>query len=116
GVGTKNDFVLAAPVVSDGRVYIGTGQDPEHSTGVGHFWCVDLKKAVGGGARNAERDVSPELVVRVEKQANGPDKVVTRPNPDSALAWHFGGEDPRPRAIRDFVFGRTISSACVIDG
>jgi outer membrane protein assembly factor BamB len=116
GAGSKSDFVLAAPVVADGRVYIGVGQDPEHSTGVGHLWCIDLKRAVEGGARNADRDVSPELIVRVEKQPGGPGKVVVRPNPDSALAWHFGGDDPRPHSTRDFLFGRTMSSVCVIDG
>src|SRR5207248_2699040 len=83
---------LAAPVVHDGRVYIGFGQDPEHSAGVGHLRCIDLKRAVEGGARSPDRDVSPELVVRVERRPDGTEKVVTRPNPDSAAAWHYGGE------------------------
>ena len=30
GTGTRSDFVMAAPVVADGKVYIGIGQDPEH--------------------------------------------------------------------------------------
>ena len=79
GNGDKSDFI-AMPVVHDGRVYIGTGQDPEHSTGIAYLWCIDLKKAVELGAKAPDRDVSPELVVRVEKQGDA-EKVVTKPNP-----------------------------------
>lgn len=40
GYGTKNNLI-ATPVILDGKVYIGVGQDPEHGTGIGHFYCVD---------------------------------------------------------------------------
>ena len=60
--------------------------------------------------------MSPELVVRVERRPDGTEKVVTRPNPDSAAAWHYGGEEPRPGALREFRFGRTMSSVCVVGG
>jgi outer membrane protein assembly factor BamB len=113
GTGTKNDFI-AAPVAVGGRVYIGVGQDPEHFTGVGHLWCVDLAKAVANGATAADRDVSPEMVVRVEKQPGKANKVTTRPNPASALVWHYGGEETRKWARRDFKFGRTLSTVCVV--
>lgn len=36
GTSAKSDFI-AAPVVAEGRLYIGVGQDPEHFTGVGHL-------------------------------------------------------------------------------
>jgi outer membrane protein assembly factor BamB len=114
GVGTKSDFI-ALPVVHGGRVYVGTGQDPEHTTGLAHLWCIDLKKAVELGGKVAGRDVSPELVVRVEKQ-NGEEKVVTKPNPASALAWVYGGEDSRKWAPYDYKFGRTLSTVAVADG
>ena len=41
--GTQSDFI-GTPVVHDGKVYIGVGQDPEHITGIGHFWCIDPTK------------------------------------------------------------------------
>ncbi|MBY0457774.1 MAG: PQQ-binding-like beta-propeller repeat protein, partial [Gemmataceae bacterium] len=110
----KSDFI-AMPVVHNGRVYIGTGQDPEHSGGPGNLWCLDLKKAVELGAKAADRDVSPELVVKVEKQADGTDKVTTKPNPCSALVWKYGGEENRPWAPRDFKFERTLSTVAVLD-
>jgi outer membrane protein assembly factor BamB len=106
GTGTKSDFVNAAPVVAGGRAYIGMGQDPEHATGVGHLWCIDLKKAVEFGAKNKGADVSPV--------GNDFDATAAA-NKTSALAWHFGGEEKRPGASRDFIFGRTMSCACVVD-
>jgi outer membrane protein assembly factor BamB len=113
GTGRKCDFI-ACPVVDRGKVYIGTGQDPEHFTGAADFWCIDLKKAVENGKTSAGRDVSPDLLVKTEKWPGGVEKVRTRPNPASAVVWHFGGEDRRPFATRDFVFGRTMSTACVV--
>ena len=41
--GTKNDFI-ATPVVHDGKVWIGMGQDPEHGEGVGNFWVIDASQ------------------------------------------------------------------------
>ncbi len=115
GAGTKNDFI-ACPAVWEGRVYIGVGQDPEHTDGIGRFWCVDLAKAVAGGAADPARDVSPELVERADKDADGRPRVVTRPNPASAAVWTFTGEEKRRWSVRDFRFGRTMSTACVVDG
>jgi outer membrane protein assembly factor BamB len=114
GTGDKNDFV-AMPVVYKGRVYIGTGQDPEHGEGTGNLWCVDLKKAVELGAKADARDVSPELLVRVEKLANGTERAITKPNPASAGAWRYGGPDNRRFAPRDHVFGRTLSTVAIAD-
>ena len=101
GKGTRSDFI-GTPVILDDKVYIGTGQDPEHFEGIGHFYCVDATKL---------GDVSPELVTDAAK-----DPPVTKPNPNSALVWHYGGEEKRPFVKRDHAFGRTMSTACIIDG
>jgi outer membrane protein assembly factor BamB len=114
GTGDKSDFI-GMPVVHGGRVFVGTGQDPEHSTGIANLWCVDLKKAVELGAKAKDRDVSSDLLVEFEKQADGTEKAITKPNPASALAWVFGGEEPRKWAPRDFRFGRTLSTVAVVD-
>jgi outer membrane protein assembly factor BamB len=115
GAGDKSDFI-GTPVVAEGKLYIGTGQDPEHFTGLAHFYCIDLAKALKNAAKNKERDVSPELVAAVEKDEEGRPKFIGKPNPASALAWKYGGADERPFVPRDFRFGRTMSKACVIDG
>jgi outer membrane protein assembly factor BamB len=113
GTSDRSDFI-AMPVVHNGRVYIGTGQDPEHSTGLAHLWCIDLKKAVEFGAKVKDRDVSPDLLVRLE-QADGTEKAITKPNPASAQVWVYGGAEGRPWAPRDFKFGRTMSTVAVVD-
>ena len=43
GRGTRNS-ILSTPVILDGRVYVGVGQDPEHGDGAGHLWCIDATK------------------------------------------------------------------------
>jgi outer membrane protein assembly factor BamB len=106
GRGDRSHFI-AAPVVAGGRVYIGMGQDPEHVDGVGHLWCVDLRKAVKFGATNAGRDVSPV--------GNNFDAAAAV-NRTSALVWHFGGHDDRRWPAREHRFGRTISTVAVVDG
>jgi outer membrane protein assembly factor BamB len=104
GQGSRNDF-LATPVVHDNKLYIGVGQDPEHDTGVGHFWCIDLVKATKNGG-----DVSSELPAAKQGQKGAK-------NPKSAVAWHYGGTiTPAPDEGRDYYFGRTMSTASVHDG
>ena len=105
GAGTRNDYV-ATPVVHDTKLYLGVGQDPEHDAGVGHYWCVDLVKATKNRG-----DVSPELVA----EGGGPQK--GKPNPNSAVQWHYGGMiDPPPAEGREYAIGRTMSTASVSGG
>lgn len=40
---TRNN-IISTPVIYDGLVYIGNGQDPEHGEGVGHFYAIDPSK------------------------------------------------------------------------
>lgn len=115
GTGTRSDFI-GTPVVHDGLCYIGTGQDPEHYSGIAHFYAIDLKKAVANAAKNKAKDVSPELVDKESKDDDGKTVYTGKPNPDSAGAWHFGEADARKFVFRKFVFGRTMSTACVVDG
>jgi outer membrane protein assembly factor BamB len=101
GKGTKSDFIGSA-VVHKGKVYIGTGQDPEHLEGVGHFWCID--------PAGKEGDISPTLVADAAKSPP-----TTKPNPNSGMVWTYGGNETRPFAKRDYVFSRTMSTPCIID-
>jgi outer membrane protein assembly factor BamB len=110
GKGTRNDFVNT-PVVADNRLYIGVGQDPEHLEGVGHFWCIDLVKAtaLGKADKNGDVDVSAK-----DKAFDSKDPV----NKNSALVFHYGGVGAAMDRIpgAKYVFGRTLSTACVHDG
>jgi outer membrane protein assembly factor BamB len=102
GAESKNDFI-GTPVVYNERVYIGTGQDPEHSTGIANFFCIHPTK---------KGDVSKTLIDGRDKDGK---PVNERPNPNSCEVWRYGGEDTRKWAYRDYKFGRTMSTACVVD-
>lgn len=102
--GERNDFI-ATPVVYDNKIYIGLGQDPEHYTGTSYFYCIDPAGKTG--------DISPELVAKDDPD---PTKRETKPNPNSGQVWRFGGPNKDPNAVREFIFGRTMSTASVHDG
>jgi outer membrane protein assembly factor BamB len=101
---TRN-YIVATPVVHDGKVYVATGLYPGHpiGTGPGHLWCVDMSKT---------GDVSPDLVVNAKVKP-----VKTKPNPKSAMVWHFGGAiKPKPEDGREVHLGRTASTCAIHDG
>jgi outer membrane protein assembly factor BamB len=91
GRGTRG--YMLAPVVHDNKVFTAVGQQPDNGRGVGHLWCVDITKT---------GDVSEEL----EKG---------KPNPNSAVVWHYGGAAPK-KGGRSWSFGRSLSGCTVHDG
>jgi outer membrane protein assembly factor BamB len=105
GKGTRNDFI-STPVVYENRVYIGVGQDPEHNQGVGHFFCIDITK---------KGDVSPGVSAKTGDTVYDPK---APENKDSALVWHYGEPAPKEWRLpnRNYVFGRTMSTAAIHDG
>jgi outer membrane protein assembly factor BamB len=107
GRGTKNDFVCT-PVISENKLYIGVGQDPEHDKGVGHLWCIDITKKPA----NKEKDLSP---YNDPKDQNPKFDPKDPRNKDSGLVWHKGGVAPEG-VDRDFDFGRTLSTCAVHNG
>ncbi len=113
GTGTRN-YVVATPMLYDGKVYVPTGQEPEHGPGVAHLYCVDPTK---------DGDVSRELDA-------GPKK--GKPNPNSAVVWYTPSRVPAdaPKIevenkkkvkrdllrSRDFYYGRTVATPTANDG
>ena len=107
GTGTRN-YLVATPVIVDGKLYIGVGREPDAGPGVGHFWCIDITKKPDPKTK----DLSP---VNDNFDPKAPE------NKDSGLVWHFGGaygaSNPKPAGSeRDYAFGRTASTAAVQDG
>jgi outer membrane protein assembly factor BamB len=116
GAGRRN-YIIATPVIHEGRVYVGTGQDPEAGEGPADLWCIDPSR---------RGDVSPELVVDRQGQPvphrriKALDKAAgeqAKPNPQSAVVWHYqgsgagsGGEDFAAK------MHRTLSSPTLADG
>jgi outer membrane protein assembly factor BamB len=117
---TRN-HIIAAPLIHDGLVYVGVGEDPEHGEGEGHLWCVDPRR---------RGDVSSELVVRVDdhdhvvpprrlQAVNENEGEVAIDNPNSAAVWHYADFDwDGDGKIADFEehMHRTCSSAAIKDG
>lgn len=112
---TRNELI-ATPVVVGNRCYIANGQDPEHGEGPGHLWCIDITK---------EGDVSLELPADNAAPAPRPGQELIgpagagsarsgRPNPNSAVIWHFD-KMPKSKKARDRM-NRTISTVAVSDG
>ncbi|MEO1530169.1 MAG: PQQ-binding-like beta-propeller repeat protein, partial [Planctomycetota bacterium] len=119
GEGNRNN-IIATPVVHDGLVYVGVGQDPEHSEGEGHFWCIDPTK---------RGDVSPQLAMKVEgdtktplahrrEQAVDPENgEIAVENPNSAVVWHYSLSDQNGDGEIDFEeeMHRTIGTCAIKD-
>ena len=110
---TRNP-IIGTPVIYDGLVYVGVGEDPEHGEGAGHVWCVDPTK---------HGDVSPSLVFNKKDpktpipykrlQACEPDKGdFERDNENSAMVWHYAGANPKKF---EETMHRTLSSVTIKD-
>ncbi|REK07460.1 MAG: serine/threonine protein kinase [Planctomycetota bacterium] len=113
------NHIIGTPVVYDGLVYIGVGEDPEHGEGVGHLWCIDPTK---------RGDVSPELAFNVDDlstpiphkrmQAVVPENgEVARANPNSAMVWHYAEYDSNGDGEIDFeeTMHRTCGTVAIKD-
>lgn len=97
GKGTRNS-IISTPVFVENSVIIAVGQDPEHGEGVGHLWRVDATK---------KGDVSAELG-EIGKKG--------KPNPNSGIVWHYGGEHKNEKNEVESLFRRTMSTVAVYDG
>jgi outer membrane protein assembly factor BamB len=99
--------IVSAPVIWEGKVYVATGQDPEAGEGQADLWCIDPTRrgnlsGVGGGVSG---DVSTELVVDRQGRPVAPRRrqavdrqsgEQVRPNPASAVLWHYRGQGSDP--------------------
>lgn len=104
---SERNHLIGTPVIYKDRVYVGVGEDPEHGEGNGHLWCIDPTK---------RGDVSPTLAIdkdgnvfelsndgtRRLQAINPAAGESTKPNPNSAVIWHFTGEDTDGNGEVDF--------------
>ena len=121
--GADRNHIIATPVIYEGNIFIGVGEDPEHGEGDGHLWCINPTKSLDGS------DVSPELVFNTAdptkpiahkrnqacvKEAGD----LTRPNPQSAAVWHYAGKDSNKDGKLEFEekMHRTIGTVVIKDG
>lgn len=118
--GTRGNLI-ATPVIHKGLVYVATGLDPEQAAGQGHLWCIDPTR------RTCGKDVSPELAVdandaplprrRIQAvDAGAGERAIL--NPDSAVVWHFTGQDENADGTLQFdeSLHHTLNSVAIRDG
>ncbi|MBI3866158.1 MAG: PQQ-binding-like beta-propeller repeat protein [Planctomycetia bacterium] len=107
--------ILATPVIYDGLVYAGVGEDPEHGEGPGHLWCIDPTKrgdvspTLVYNKRDPTTPVPPRRLFAADPKAGD----FERENNNSASVWHYTGEKPR---VFETTMHRTLSSAAIKDG
>lgn len=111
GGGTKN-YALSPPVLYEGRVYVTTGQEPEHGEGPGRLLCIDPTKS-GDISSELALDSSGRPLPKRRIQAviaNDGERAI--PNPNSGLIWEFNAAKPK----FEEQFHRSISSVVVQQG
>ena len=116
GRATRN-HIIGTPVFYDGYVYAAVGEDPEHGEGVGHLYCIDP---------NRRGDVGPELAFGADGKELAPRRLqaidtkkgeTAKPNPNSAVVWHYSAVDSNKNGKLDFeeTMHRTIGSVAIKD-
>lgn len=119
---SERNHLIGTPVIYHGLVYVGVGEDPEHGEGNGHLWCIDPKK---------RGDVSPTIAVGADGKPIVDKKDGTRrlqainpgagekavPNENSAVVWHFTGDDTNGNGKLDYEeeMHRTCGSVAILD-
>jgi outer membrane protein assembly factor BamB len=118
GKGTRNDCI-ATPVIYDNKVYIATGQDPEHGEGAGHLWCIDPTKRGDVSPQLAFNAADPKKPIPYKRVQAVVDKDgdFERDNPKSAAVWHYAAEDANGDGDVAFeeTMHRTIGSVAIRD-
>ena len=103
GRGTRNE-IIGTPVVYDNKVYLAVGQDPEHGEGIGHLWCIDPTKSGDISAELAfnVKDLEHPIPHRRLQAVIKEEGEVARPNPNSAVVWHYSEQDQNGDGKFDF--------------
>jgi outer membrane protein assembly factor BamB len=106
GRATRN-YIIATPVVYDGLVYVGVGEDPEHNEGNGHLWCIDPTKrgdvspTMVYNAKDPQTPLAPKRLQALDAKEGD----FERDNANSAAVWHYVGENPE-------AFEQTMHRTC----
>ncbi|MCR9200250.1 MAG: protein kinase [Planctomycetaceae bacterium] len=94
GQGTRNNL-LHGPTLFDNRLYIATGQDPEHGSGQGRVLCLEIDGAGDVSSHLVYNESNPKRVIahRRTQACRKEDSDFTVANEASALVWSFEQQD-----------------------
>jgi outer membrane protein assembly factor BamB len=116
GRGTRNE-IIATPVIYNDWVYVAVGQDPEHGEGIGHLWCIDPTRRGDVSAELAfhVNDLKTPIPHRRLQAVVKEEGEVARPNPNTAVVWHYSEYDQNGDGKMDFeeTMHRTIGSVAI---
>ena len=114
--------LVTSPVVADGRVYVGTGRNPEHGEGEADLWCIDPTKrgdlstelVFNKSFKNGEQPIPHKPLCACEVDKGD----FVRPNPNSGAIWHYAKADRNGNGKIEFeeTFHCTMGSPVVHDG
>ncbi len=116
---SDRNHIIGTPVIWNGLVFIGVGEDPEHGEGAGHFYCIDPTKRgdVSPDLAFNRKDLKTPLPTRRNQAVIAADGDVTQPNPNSAAKWHYAWYDENGNGKPDFeeTMHRTCGTAVIKD-
>ena len=114
------NHIIGTPVINDGLVYVGVGEDPEHAEGIGHLWCIDPTKRGDVSSELAFKlpDLKHPIPHRRYQAVIESEGEVARDNPNSALRWHYDSYDQDQNGKIDFTetMHRTCGTVAIKDG
>jgi outer membrane protein assembly factor BamB len=117
--GADRNHIIGTPVIYDGHVFVGVGEDPEHGEGVGHFYCIDPTKRGDVSMELAFKlsDLKHPIPHRRNQAVNKEEGEVARPNPNSAALWHYANFDANKNGKTEFdeTMHRTCGTAAIKD-
>ena len=116
GQGERNSIV-GTPVIYKGRVFIATGQDPENGEGQGDLWCIDpTRRGDVSETLVFDKDGKPAPLRRIQAALTEEGDVV-KPNPNSAVVWHYNKHDANGDGEYEFeeTMHRTLGMPAIKD-
>lgn len=110
---TRN-HIIATPVIYDGLVYVGVGEDPEHGEGSGHLWCIDPTKRGDISPEQVFNSKDPKTPIAYKRLQACDEKAgdFTKENPNNGAVWHYAGNNPGGKEFTDTMH-RTLGSVAI---
>ncbi len=118
----RRNSLMGSPVVANSRIYVATGNNPEHGDGDADLWCIDPTKrgdlsselVFNKSFENGEKPIPHKPLCACETDKGD----FVRPNPNSGAIWHFATADQNGNGQIEFeeTFHRSLGSPVIHDG